>query len=176
VGVKERLVEKFSSIPKWAEDFSIDTRQDANISKRDFIRFLFLVSLGLFTGMVGVWLRGLFRAQAKPAPLPQTKILDREDIGIGDSYVFTIPGTREPAILVRLAQDRYVAYSQKCTHLQCPVLWKKAEGKFLCPCHKGAFSVESGEVLYGPPERPLNAIELAVKDEGIFFLGVKEPA
>jgi len=173
VGIEERLAKKFKTIPKWAEDFSVEIEEDAKIARRDFIRFLFLVSAGLFTGTVGVLIRSIFRKKKKVVESKPVKIMEEEDIGIGDSYVFEIPETKEPAILVRLARDHYVAYSQKCTHLQCPVLWKKEETKLFCPCHKGAFSIETGEVLYGPPERPLPQVKLAVKKDGIYYVGME---
>ena len=36
----KRLKKKFGILPKWAEDFSIETEKDSNVSRRDFIRFL----------------------------------------------------------------------------------------------------------------------------------------
>ena len=170
--VTERLAKKFKSIPKWAEDFSVDSLEDTDISKRDFIRFLSLVSFGLFTGMLGVFLKSFFHRQRAPVgPMP-AKIIDRNDLGIGDSYVFQIPGRREPAILVRLGENQYVAYSQKCTHLQCPVMWRREESRLVCPCHKGAFSIQTGAVLYGPPERALTQIKLVIRPDGIYCVGV----
>jgi Rieske Fe-S protein len=103
----------------------------------------------------------------------EDKIAGLNEIAVGESRSFMIPGKREPGIMVRLGDDRYVAYGQKCTHLQCPVLWSKEENKLVCPCHNGAFAVEDGHVLYGPPERPLPQLELAIKHDGIYFVGVK---
>jgi len=169
--ILKRLAKKFKPLPKWAEDFSIETPVDKHVSRRDFIRFLFVVSVGLFAGMAGIFYRGIEAGSKKSPKITPSRIVGRDDLGVGDSYVFQIPETNEPAILVRLASDRYVAYSQKCTHLQCPVLWKKDASKLVCPCHHGAFSVETGGVLYGPPERPLPQIELAVKQDGIYYTG-----
>lgn len=154
--------------PKWAEDFPIDVDQDTHVARRDFIRFLFLVSLGLFTGTVGVFIKNLWR---RIHPISSFRILGSEDIEVGGSYVFDLPQEKGPAILVRLSENEYVAYSQKCTHLQCPVIWKNSESKLLCPCHHGAFNVKTGEVLYGPPERSLPRIKLDIRSEGIFFTG-----
>ena len=169
--VQKRLKNKFGQPPKWAEDFSIEANQEKNVSRRDFIRFLSLVSLGLFTGTVGVFLRSLF-VDHEP-PLSGVKIIGSNDLSIGGSRSFTIPGRKEPGILVRLGRDKYVAYGQKCTHLQCPVLWKKEENKLVCPCHNGAFAIEDGHVLYGPPERPLPQLEVEVQADGVYFVGVK---
>ncbi len=169
--IKKRLKHKFGQLPKWAEDFSIESTKDTGISRRDFIRFMGLVSLGLFTGTAGVFIRSLFEESAgSQAPV---KIAEANAMAVGESKVFMIPGKKEPALMVRLAEDRYVAYGQKCTHLQCPVLWNKEKHKIICPCHNGAFDVEDGHVLYGPPERPLPQLELELKEDGIYYIGVK---
>lgn len=170
--IEERLQRKFKEIPKWAEDFPIDQKQDANVSRRDFIRYLGLVSLGFFTGTAGMWIKSLVKA-GHPHDYKQLKIVDREDLKIGESYVFGIPGLKEPAILVRLNQDEFVAFGQKCTHLQCPVIWKKEEKILFCPCHKGAFNGATGDVLYGPPERPLPKLKIDVRPDGVYFVGME---
>ncbi|MEK7083648.1 MAG: ubiquinol-cytochrome c reductase iron-sulfur subunit [Patescibacteria group bacterium] len=169
--IRERLKKKFGQLPKWAEDFSVETKEEESVSRRDFIRFLSLVSLGLFMGTAGVFFRSLF--EHEPEVFPGVKIAELNTIAVGESSAFMIPGKKEPGILVRLGEDRYVAYGQKCTHLQCPVLWKKEVNKLVCPCHNGAFAVEDGRVLYGPPERPLPQLELNVRNDGIYFVGVK---
>ncbi|MBL8013929.1 MAG: ubiquinol-cytochrome c reductase iron-sulfur subunit [Candidatus Omnitrophica bacterium] len=169
--IQKRLKNKFSALPKWAEDFSIEANQDKNVSRRDFIRFLSLVSFGLLTGTAGVFLKSFYKSDS--APVSGVKILGANEIAVGESRSFTIPGKREPGIAVRLNENTYVAYGQKCTHLQCPVLWSKDAGKLVCPCHNGAFAVEDGRVLYGPPERPLPQLDVAVQSDGVYFLGVK---
>jgi len=169
--INKRLDKKFKFLPKWAEDFSVDTNQDTDVSRRDFIRFLFLVSVGLFTGMTFVYLKGIFASWQKPSSVKAVKIINKNKIEVGQSHVFQIPNTEEPAIMVRLAPNRYVAYSQKCTHLQCPVLWEKEKEKLICPCHKGAFSIQTGDVLYGPPERALPKVQLMVKSDGVYYAG-----
>ncbi len=170
--IEKRLTEKFKEIPKWAEDFPIDQKLDSNISRRDFIRYLGLVSLGFFTGTIGMWIKALLKGE-KVHSYTSMKIVDRDDLKIGESYVFKIPGVKEPAILVRLSQDEFVAFGQKCTHLQCPVIWKNDKRIFYCPCHKGAFNGVTGDVLYGPPERPLPKLKIDVTPDGIYFIGME---
>ena len=50
--IRERLPQN-QALPKWAEDFPVDAKADGHVARRDFIRFLCLVSLGLFTGQAG---------------------------------------------------------------------------------------------------------------------------
>ena len=171
MAIQKRLKAKYKEIPKWAEDFSLDNKQDSHVSRRDFIRYLGLVSLGFFAGTTAVWLNSLLKIT--PRSFNRRKIIDREDLKVGESYVFAVPGYKEPAMLVRLSQDEFVAFGQKCTHLQCPVIWKKDEKILFCPCHKGAFNATTGNVLYGPPERPLPKLKLDVQPDGVYFVGME---
>lgn len=77
------------------------------------------------------------------------------ELGPGDYRLFNYPNQASPAILIRLESGRYVAFSQSCTHLMCPVHFSKARGQLVCPCHQGYFSAEDGRVLAGPPPRSL---------------------
>jgi menaquinol-cytochrome c reductase iron-sulfur subunit len=50
---------------------------------------------------------------------------------------------------------RYVAISNRCTHVGCPVHYVQAAAMFLCPCHGGVYGAR-GQVMGGPPVRPLD--------------------
>jgi menaquinol-cytochrome c reductase iron-sulfur subunit len=49
----------------------------------------------------------------------------------------------------------YVAISNRCTHVGCPVRYAQAAGSFICPCHGGVYNGR-GQVIGGPPVRPLD--------------------
>jgi Rieske Fe-S protein len=49
----------------------------------------------------------------------------------------------------------YVAISNRCMHLGCPVRYVQASQRFVCPCHGGVYNFE-GKVDGGPPVRPLD--------------------
>jgi Rieske Fe-S protein len=74
---------------------------------------------------------------------------------------------------VRLEEDRFVAFGQKCTHLGCPVVFRAATRKLHCPCHEGYFSAEDGRVLSGPPPRPLPRIELERRGDELWAIGIR---
>ena len=40
-----------------------------------------------------------------------------------------------------------------------------------CPCHEGNFDAATGEVLSGPPPRPLGKIEVELRGDEIWALG-----
>lgn len=65
----------------------------------------------------------------------------------------------------------YVAMSNTCTHLGCRVRWITDQEQFFCPCHNAAFD-KDGEVLSGPPPRPLDRYEVKVEDDQLYIKGV----
>ncbi len=71
-----------------------------------------------------------------------------------------------------LTQDgrNFIAMSNICTHLGCRVRWIAQEEKFFCPCHNGIFDKE-GNVVSGPPPRPLIRYEVRVEGEQLYILG-----
>ncbi|HEX8985876.1 MAG TPA: Rieske (2Fe-2S) protein, partial [Bryobacteraceae bacterium] len=75
-------------------------------------------------------------------------------------------------ILVRPTENRFVAYSQKCTHLSCAVYYSRQRNRLECPCHEGYFSIADGRVLQGPPPRPLPAIQLERRGELLVAVNV----
>jgi len=72
-------------------------------------------------------------------------------------------------ILTENGRD-FVAMSNICTHLGCRVRWIADNAEFFCPCHNATFA-KNGEVVSGPPPRPLDQFQ--VKEEGgqLFILG-----
>jgi Rieske Fe-S protein len=54
------------------------------------------------------------------------------------------------------------------------VLPEVKAGRLHCPCHAGYFRLETGEVISGPPRRRLPRIELEVRDEMIYAIGIEE--
>ncbi|MGW2094877.1 cytochrome bc1 complex Rieske iron-sulfur subunit [Promicromonospora sukumoe] len=61
-----------------------------------------------------------------------------------------------------------VAYSKICTHVGCPVaLYEQQTHHLLCPCHQSTFDIaDSAKVVFGPANRRLPQLPIAVDDEG----------
>ena len=68
-----------------------------------------------------------------------------------------------PAILVRTPEGELKAFTAVCTHLDCTVQYVKGKRHILCACHNGKYDL-NGQVLSGPPPRPLE--EFKVFEEG----------
>ncbi len=64
----------------------------------------------------------------------------------------------------------FVAMSSICTHLGCRVRWIADQEQFFCPCHNAGFD-KRGNVVSGPPPRPLDRYEVKVEDDQLFVLG-----
>ena len=67
--------------------------------------------------------------------------------------------------LVR-ADDHWFAFDDTCTHRGCSLSGGHVEGSaIVCPCHAGAFDMRSGEVLAGPPPRPIQTYRVRLADD-----------
>lgn len=153
--------------PKWRQDFPIDTAQDEYVSRRDFAKFLVLTSGAMAVGQVCLIGQSIARQRRKPhEPQPIAHV---DDVGVGRVIRFDYPEPGEPCLLARLDDGKLVAFGQKCTHLQCAVTPDVGAGKFVCPCHKGYFDIQTGRPLAGPPRRPLPRITLNVGDDGVIY-------
>jgi len=51
--------------------------------------------------------------------------------------------------------NNFIAISTRCMHLGCPVAYRSAAQRFICPCHGGVYDF-LGQVTGGPPVRPLD--------------------
>lgn len=71
-----------------------------------------------------------------------------------------------PGILVRTPAGEYRAFSAVCTHLQCTVQYREDFQGIWCACHNGRFDL-AGRNVAGPPPRPLEVYDVAVRDQDI---------
>ena len=72
----------------------------------------------------------------------------------------------EPALLVRMADGTFRAYSAVCTHLSCTVQYRGDLHEIWCACHNGLYDLE-GRNVSGPPPRPLKVYEVHVQGEDV---------
>jgi Rieske Fe-S protein len=155
-----------------SQAFPIPWEEEQTVTRRTFLSFVLLLSTTLLasTGLLGLvdWLRR--RSVSQLAPL---LIASVQDVPVGGVKLFSYPTAHDPCLLIRLSQDQFFAYSQKCTHLSCPVTYKAQEKELFCPCHAGRFALEDGRVLGGPPQRSLPSVLLNVSDNEIWATGVQ---
>jgi len=153
--------------PNWKSDFPIETRRVTHVSRREFAKFLGILSgaFALSNGFIVV------RAMAFPdKPLEgEHFIVNASEVAVGEMFQFEIEGSKTiPYILIHLEENEWRAFEQKCTHLTCAVRYDKEVNKIECPCHNGWFSADTGQVLQGPPPRPLPQLEVVIKEGKVY--------
>jgi Rieske Fe-S protein len=157
--------------PAWRRDFPIDVPQDNYVARRDFTKFLGLISLAFVVGQF--WIGAQNWLRRRRGLLPVQKIASLADLPVGGAMTFTYPDASESCILVRINEQDFRAFNQKCTHLSCAVLPNVADCRLVCPCHHGVFDLASGGPLAGPPRRPLTRILLERRGNDLWAVGME---
>jgi nitrite reductase/ring-hydroxylating ferredoxin subunit len=157
--------------PQWRNDFPIDWPQDELVARRDFAKFLVLTSLAFVAGQI--WIAFENWTRRRQGRHPVRRITNVEAVPVGGAVTFAYPQPEDACILVRTAEDRFVAYSQKCTHLSCAVTPQPRENCLHCPCHNGFFDLATGVPTAGPPRRPLPRIALEIRDGSLYATGIE---
>jgi len=157
--------------PKWRQDFPIDWPQAHYLSRRDFTKFMVLISLAFTAGQFWIVLKNFWRRRRGGPPIQQ--IATTEQLPVGGAKSFVYPEAHDTCLLMRTGENTFVAYSQKCTHLSCAVVPQPNKNRFFCPCHEGSFDLTTGAPIAGPPQRPLSRISLEVRGGAIYATGVE---
>ena len=151
-------------------EFPYERDEEAQVTRREFCNFLGLTSAALFVGAAGFAGKAVIDA-GETEVLAPALIDQAESLAPNSSLNFSYPTERDSAILVRTADGAYHAYGQKCTHLSCPVYYARNHQRLECPCHEGAFDASTGNVLYGPPPRALDRIEVEMRNGQVWATG-----
>ena len=146
-----------------------------HISRRDFIT-LTTAAVGTFIGAViglpaiAYLIDPALKAGSTDAWIPLGK-LESFEIGKPSLSTFTrskVNGWEKTVnsygvFVLRKSQSEVVAFSNKCTHLSCRVNWNSDQQQYICPCHDAHFGI-NGDILAGPPPRPLDTYETKVEN------------
>ena len=156
---------------KLTQDFPIDWEEDHFVSRREFFKFMTLASGGLALGSaaMAVW-ASVPRSERR---FEAAKIALTTALAPGTSLAFNYPRANDLCLLICKPDGAFVAYSRRCTHLSCPVNYEPERQRLYCPCHNGAFSVEDGHVLQGPPPHALPTVILEIRGKEVWAVGVK---
>jgi nitrite reductase/ring-hydroxylating ferredoxin subunit len=158
--------------PRWRQDFAVDWPVDAAVARREFVKFLVLVSVAFVAGQAWIATKSLLRRRRTAEPPAPRKIASLGELPPGSARTFQYPGD-DPCLLVRDRDGQLFAYSQACTHLSCAVVPEIDSGMLRCPCHEGFFDLRSGRNVAGPPPRPLPRILLEARGDDIYAVGVQ---
>ncbi len=150
-------------------DFPYERTEAEQVTRREFAKVLCVCAGGLAVGSGWV--------AAKDSILPRRHLSDEvkvcavDQVAVGAMRGFEIEST--PYILIRLGVDEWSAMEQKCTHLSCAVLYSATSGRVECPCHRGIFDARTGEVIEGPPPRPLPLLRVVVRDGDVYVTAAR---
>lgn len=131
-------------------------------------RFLKIV-VGLFSSTAAIsFLYPLLKFLAPPSIVAETSkvILQKKDVPIGKSR--DVLFNNVPSIVINRRDKGFIAFSKVCTHLGCLVVYDEGKKLMLCPCHAGTFDLE-GNVISGPPPKPLVKLPLKVEGDNIII-------
>jgi Rieske Fe-S protein len=158
------------------------------ISRRDFIKGASVIVGGIITTVIGIptiafLIDPALRENAREAWIPVGKLLDMP-IGKPTPFSFTrvqVNGwertaTSHGGFVIRRSENPadLLILNSRCTHLACTVNWSETDQVYLCPCHDAKFG-QGGEVLDGPPPRPLDRFtEFRVSAEGVLEIFYRE--
>ena len=158
-----RNADRVSQKPEcWREDFPVPMDRERHVCRRQFARVLWLLPLTFLTGTFAAATRTLW-PRLRLRSTPETPVAGVEEVPVGGYKLFRYPTEDEPCILLRLGDEDFVAFSQSCTHLTCPVYFDSANNHLRCPCHHGCFSAHDGSPVSGPPRRSLPRLEVSIR-------------
>lgn len=152
------------------KDFPIDWEEDHYVSRREFFKFMTLASGGLAVGSAA--LAAYAQSPRGEIRFEPAAIAKAESLKPGESVGFTYPRPTDLCLLIRKPDGEFAAFTRRCTHLSCPVNYESDKDRLYCPCHNGAFSIEDGRVLQGPPPHPLPRVMVEVRGNEIWATGV----
>lgn len=138
------------------------------ISRRQFIDYV----IGGSFVLAGVSLLGTVmgylwppRRVSSAGGTEKVKVGKTSDIPKGTAKLVSF---RNKPVLVINTEEGFVALSAICTHLGCIVKWDSRKKVVWCPCH-AAFFDEHGNILSGPPPRPLPKVPVTVIDDTVYL-------
>lgn len=107
--------------------------------------------------------------ETQPPKEPPKRLVKASEVQVGKPKLVQrpdgkmLPGREfEQLILVRTDDKTIKAYSNLCTHADCLV---KPKGKTLhCFCHEADYDPATGDVITGPPPKPLATVDVHVAD------------
>ncbi len=156
------------------------TESNSANSRRGFLKTIFWLLSALLTGLLSTITLG---GMLSPVFRKQGSLSQEVDLGGLQQFPENVPVGKQVEVLrqdgwnqqrqerrfyVLRTGSSAVVFSPVCTHLGCQVEWDTKDQKFRCPCHGGQYNMV-GQVVGGPPPRPLERIPAEVRDNKVFI-------
>ena len=146
-------------------------------SRRTFLKALVVFSGALVLFPLERLSAYLLERKSGTTSYPRMKIANSSEVAAGDSLLFLYPSNDRSAVLIRLASGDFVAYDAVCTHLGCQIHfdkepikgWENKKDNLFCACHGAVFDPKNGDVVAGPPPRPMPKIKLEIDTNGDIY-------
>jgi len=160
----------------------MDDKKDVDeISRRKFLKYVVvgggcLAAAAIVTPLAGYFLSPAWQQKGKlTLPVARvdsiplgTPIFVRFEQRVQDAWVVN---TQSQGLwIVTTDGKNFTCFDPHCTHLNCPYYWDDIQKIFICPCHGGQFDI-NGNVLAGPPPRPLDRLEFIINQGEIEITG-----
>ncbi len=151
-----------------------------NLDRRSFVKIVTSILGSLMAAIVGLPMIQYFISPALNISTSDDWIslgpLENYPLDVPTSFKFTISrvngwekSSQSYGVFVfRQTGKDIVVFSDICTHLSCRVAWDAENEEYLCPCH-AAFFDKYGEVISGPPPRPLDRYEIKLEEDKLFI-------
>lgn len=146
-----------------------DSADGKRLSRRGFAGWLLSFSItatlvSVLTPIIGYLIPPRARAASDQGP---TRVGTLADFPPNTGKVVAVGN--KPVIITNPQGEGLQAFSAICTHLGCVVFWNEAGGYIQSPCHDGRFNAKTGDVISGPPPRPLPRYELGINGEEVYL-------
>ena len=133
----------------------------AEMSRREFLNYAWLATLGIFALETGVVAFQFAMPRLGPGEFGGVvdigNVDDLPPVGAAPE-----PFNKAKFWWVRMEAGALALY-KVCTHLGCIFDWKSADGKFICPCHGSQFE-HDGAFILGPAPRGLDRFVIRAYD------------
>ena len=143
--------------------------------RREFVADVVLtVSSAIGLGGMGVRFLQYLYPVVPPEQVLEVAAGPRDAVPANGGVVLNLPAGH---VVLLDDQGELRAFSAVCTHLGCIVKWQPTEHHAIyCECHGGMFT-RQGEVVGGPPPRPLPRYPVEVREGQVFVkMTVRPPA
>jgi Rieske Fe-S protein len=152
-------------------------KRASDTTRRTFLKALIVFSGALVLLPLQSLSAYLLERKSGTASYPRVKVANSSEVATGESTLFTYPTSDRSAILIHLASGDFVAYDAVCTHLGCQIHfdkepikgWENRTDNLFCACHGGVFDAKSGDVMAGPPPRPMPKVKLEIDTNGDIY-------
>ena len=150
-----------------------------NLDRKSFVKIVTAALGSMMAAIVGLPMIQYFISPALTKPTGDDWIslgsLENYPLDIPTLFNFTMTrvngwerSSQSYGAFVLRQSGEIIVFSDVCTHLSCRVGWNTDNQEFYCPCHAASFD-KFGEVISGPPPRPMDRYETRLEGDQLFI-------